>query len=118
MIVSARLLAPTDVEWLIDRVSCEGETVTLVARYSMNPRRNQRQDTVTEAARAEALWRGCRVHVNGGGRRRRVPIGRRCDLVVHIEPRRDDFGEGAMIPVRPSPSGPARAQRRPLPPHS
>jgi len=97
MLISARLLAPTDVGWLIDHVSVDGETITLVARYSMNPRRNQRLDTVAEAARAEALWRRCRVHVSGGQRRRRLPIARRCDLVVHIEPPPSEAGHPAIV---------------------
>ncbi len=111
MMITAPLLSPADVGWLIDQVTGDGETVTLVTCYSRNPRRNQSQDTVMHAARAEALWRGCRVRAEGGCHRRRLPVGRRDNLVLHIEPPAGPDLAGAMVPRRPEPHGPHRSQR-------
>lgn len=118
MMLSACHLSPVDIGWVIDKVISDGETVTLVTHYTLRPGRNQRQDTVVHGAKAEALWRGCRVYCDAGTHRRRLPVGRRQNLVVHIEPPRNHFGEGAMIPRRPLPNAPTRSQRRPLPPQS
>ena len=117
MMISACHLSPVDIGWVLDKVTADGETVTLVTHYTLHPGRNQRQDSVVHGARAEALWRGCRVYCQGGTHRGRLPVGRRENLVVHIEPPGGGFGEGAMMPRRPSPSAPSRSQRRPLPPH-
>ncbi len=116
MMIPVCHLSAVDIGWVVDKVTADGETVTLVTHYSMHPRRNRRQDAVVHGAKAEALWRGCRVHCHGGTHRRRLPVGRRENLVLHIEPPRRRFGEGAMIPLRPAPGGPPRSQRHPLPP--
>lgn len=111
MMISACHLSPVDIGWVVDMATAEGETVTVVTHYSLHPGRNQRQDTVVHGVKAEALWRGCRVHCHGGAHRRRFPVGRRANLVVSIEPPRREFGEEAMIPRRPAPSAPTRSQR-------
>ena len=107
--VCATAVSPSDTGWLVDMVTEDRAPLTLVTEYTYNPRHNIRQDIVLHAARAEAIWRGCRVQLSGGTRRL---TGRRNAQTLMIEPPPSGpDGEGAGVPRRPRPWSPSRAQR-------
>ena len=41
MMISACHLSPVDIGWVLDKVTADGETVTLVTHYTLHPGRNR-----------------------------------------------------------------------------
>lgn len=106
MFLACRLLEPTDAVWVVEQVIADRETVVVSERLSHWPRRRQRQLTVLDAVRAEAVLQGCRTdEVCGTGRGRRW-------RQLWIHPGFDGRGDatGVREPRRPKPSAPARHQ--------